>query len=354
MMQTGGLDILAQRIGEVPQYLQQSLNSSIARPFAPAAGRQVVITGIGSSEAAAKYLATLLNRSAAISAEYLPTAAFYGELPLVAAAKEFIVFSQGLSPNAQIALERREQFASLTLVTSSTLAGQQQSGKVERAQLLQALIDEGATIVTHPLEDEFEILPRVIGPICALLTAWRLSQCILYGEAEPVQIKPLLQQAWEAALPADSVLDQCAEELLEGTDFYFTNNSSLYAQNLSAKVLETVFRSPPRIRDVFDYSHGPFQAERAHPKHRWVFTCEVDAELDLYARLQPLFERINPPQVIRSPLPEPFAVFYYERFLNEVVLRAAQLSGQDLVDWPGKSEDGEGYALQCAYRGASD
>jgi creatinine amidohydrolase len=352
MQQTGGLDILAQRIGEVPQYLQQCLKSSIVRPFAPARGRQVVITGIGSSEAAAKYLATLLNRSGLISAEYLPTAAFYGKLPPASAAKEFVVFTQGLSPNAQISLERRDQFSSLTLVTSSTLAGQRQSGKLDRAQLLQTLIDEGTTIVTHPLEDEFEILPRIIGPICALLTAWRLAQSILYGEALSVKIEPLLQQAWEVALPADAVLDQCAEELLEGTDFYFTNNSSLYAQNLAAKVLETVFRSPPRIRDVFDYSHGPFQAERAHPQHRWIFTCAVASETDLYARLQPLFERINSPQVILSPLPEPFAVFYYERFLNEVVLRAARMSGQDLINWPGKSEDGEGYSLQCAYRGS--
>jgi creatinine amidohydrolase len=355
MMQIRGLDILAQRIAEVPQYLQQTLACPLSRPFGAAGRRQVVTTGIGSSEAAAKYLTALLNRSDCVSAEYLPTAAFYGELSATTCGKELIVFTQGLSPNAQIALERRDQFAGLTLVTSSTLDGQRLSGKIDRADLLQKLASEGATIITHPLEDEFEILPRIIGPICALLTAWRLAQSILCDNASTaVPIESMLQQVWEAPLPADDVLDRCAVELLAGTDFYFTNSSSLYAQNLTAKVLETVFRAPPRLRDVFDYSHGPFQSERAHPKHRWVFTGDLPAELDLYTRLQPLFERIDAPTIIRSPLPEPFAIFYYERFLNEVVLRAVSLAAYDLVDWPGKGEDGEGYALQHAYWSTAD
>ncbi len=349
MTQQRGLEILAQRIDEVPQWLQQTLAKPLPRPFLSGEVRQVVTTGIGSSEAAAKYLCALLNRTHSVHAEYLPTAAFYGELPPASADKHLVVFTQGLSPNAQIAIECRAHFAGLTLVTSSTLEGQRAAGKADRAELLQGLEREGATILSHPMEDEFEILPRIIGPICALVAAWQLAQSIQPDDSL-AQLPQWLQRVWEADLPAVAVLDQCAEELLAGTDFYFTNRSSLYAQNLPAKVLETAFRAPPRIRDALDYAHGPFQAERARAGHRWVFTSNAPAEVDLLARLRPLFERINASTIIRSPLPEPFAIFYYERFLNAVALRAAQFAGQDLIDWPGKSEDGEGYALQQPYR----
>ncbi|MGZ0654226.1 hypothetical protein ACWPKS_01340 [Coraliomargarita sp. W4R72] len=353
MTQHRGLEILAQRIEEVPQWLQQTLGKAFPEPFPAGQVRQVVTTGIGSSEAAAKYLSALLNRIPAVHSEYLPTAAFYGELPAATEQKHLIVFTQGLSPNAQIVLERIDHFAGLTLVTSSTPEGQRNAGKLDRAALLESLDRAGATILTHPMEDEFEILPRIIGPICALLVAWQIAQSIQPNESA-AQVQGHLHCVWEAELPADKILNQCAQELLIGTDFYFTNSSSLYAQNLSAKVLETAFCAPPRVRDVLDYSHGPFQAERVSPKHRWIFTSEAPAEVDLLDRLRPLLERINAPTIVRSPVPEPFAIFYYERFLNAVVLRAAKLSGQDLIDWPGQSEDGEGYSLQHAYRTVSD
>ncbi|WPJ96944.1 hypothetical protein SH580_04385 [Coraliomargarita algicola] len=348
MVPPSGLDILAARIEQVPQYLQLTWDASLPGHCLLGGIEQVAVTGIGSSEAAAKYLVSLLNRTGVVQAEFLPTAAFYAELPAGCAAKQLVVFTQGLSPNAQIAIAGREHFAGLTLVTSSTVEGQRQAGKVDRAALLERLEREGAMILTHPMEDEFEILPRVIGPICALLAAWQIQQSLSHhGPVVPMQ--SLLRQVWAAELPDVASLERCAAELLAGTDFYFTNSSSLYAQNLPAKVLETVFCAAPRIRDVFDYAHGPFQADRVRPLNRWIFTSETPAEVDLLTRLQPLLERINPPTIIRSPLAEPFAIFYYERFLNAVVLRAANLAGHDLVNWPGKSEDGEGYALAHAY-----
>ena len=346
-----GLDILAQRIEQVPECLRQTLAPSLPTPVFAGAAREVITTGIGSSEAAAKYLQAQLNRIPQQHAEFLPTCAFYGELPAASARKHLVVFTQGLSPNAQIVLARRSQFAGLTLVTSSTLEGQRQAGKTDRAQLLQDLEAEGASIVTHPMEDEFEILPRIIGPVCALLAAWKVAASVAEAQSTAAQarISDMLDAVWAVDLPDTELLERCAHELLTGVDFYFSDCSSLYAQNLAAKVLETVFCAPPRIRDLLDYSHGPFQAERAQPGHRWIFTSEQPAALDLVARLRPLLERVNPPVIIQSPVPEPYAIFYYERFLNVVVLRAAKLAGYNLIDWPGKLEDGEGYALQQPY-----
>jgi len=348
MSRNCGLETLERRIDSIPHHLREAFDSPLPGSLVPPGVNKFVTTGIGSSEAHARYLAVLLNRSGVCSAEFLPTVSFYGLTIQPRRDTHLFVFSQGLSPNARIALNRRDRFAGMTLVTSSTAEGQRQAGKEDRASLLDTLQREGVSIIRYPMENEFEILPRVVGPICGYLTSWRIAES-LGAPMGSLQLAPLLNPNPESTLPDTQSLNDCSRELLEGTDFYFTNSTSLYAQNLSAKVLETVFRPPPRIRDVIDFAHGPFQANRVEPGHSWIFTADEPEEADLLDRLGPLFGKIENPTVVVSPLPEPLAIFFYEHFLNRVVLQAAKAAGHDLVNWPGKGEDGEGYSLHQPY-----
>ncbi|WP_309399057.1 hypothetical protein [Cerasicoccus maritimus] len=340
-----GHEILSQRLTQIPQYLEQTLGLVLPSLDKLAAAKGVVATGLGSSEAAARYLVRLLNLWTPIRAEFLPLNHFYN-----AAAQDdrhLVVFTQGLAPNAQIALAQRKQYAGLTLVTSSTEEGQINAGKGDRAKLLQALANEGTTIIRHPLENEFEILPRVIGPVCAIAAALVIAAKL--GE-QTLPTADILS-AFSEELPAELSLSELADELLSGVDFYFANPTLLYSQNLAAKLLETTFRPAPCLRDVFDYSHGPFQAETLAPANRWIFGTDYEAECKLIADTAGLFNRISPAQVIMSPLPEPFAIFYYESVLNHIVVEAARRSGANLIDWPGKGQDGEGYALNEPFSG---
>ncbi|WP_269542895.1 hypothetical protein [Cerasicoccus fimbriatus] len=341
MADTLGHETLSQRLAQIPEYLDQTLGLELPSLEPLAASRGVVATGMGSSEAAARYLVRLLNLWTPVRAEFLPLNQFYSMPAQRRDARHLVVFTQGLAPNAQIALAQRRQFSGLTLVTSSTEQGQSQAGKGDRAELLQTLAKQGATIVRHPLENEFEILPRVIGPVCAMATALIIAANIGNKKLP----KPEILTAIQADFRAQQSIHTLADELLAGVDFYFANPTQLYAQNLSAKVLETIFRPAPRVRDLFDYSHGPFQAEIVTPAHRWLFTSAEAAEQALVNDTSDLFNRINTAHVITSPLPEPFAIFYYESVLNQIVAEAARRSGANLIDWPGKGLDGEGYAL---------
>jgi creatinine amidohydrolase len=135
-----GQELLRQRLAAIPGGLE-----SLGRDWpgrSPKAGTpsRVVVTGLGSSEAHARYLVRLLNRRTRIPAEFLPTGAFvdcgFGGW----ADRTLVVFSQGLSANARIALARRDAFRGLVLFTAATPEGLVAAGKAERAEFLRGLV----------------------------------------------------------------------------------------------------------------------------------------------------------------------------------------------------------------------
>ncbi|WOO40652.1 hypothetical protein [Rubellicoccus peritrichatus] len=349
MSTTLGHETLKVRIESIPGHLQSILRAPPPQVKALKQAPSVVTTGLGSSEATARYLTSLLNRSGTVRSEFLPHSVFYGELPSYENRPHIVLFSQGLSPNTEIVLAQRHHFSGLTLVTASTPEGQEKAGKPKRAQILRDLIAEDNTIVRHPIENEYEILPRVVGPICAELTCLRIASEVLSPSMLPLPDESTLISACRGPFLLPDELDAWATELLEGVDFFFTNRESTYAQNLAAKILETIFRPLPRLYDAFHYSHGPFQVDRSLGGRKWIFAGPEKSAIDLVKRLTPLFQRTGPTRVIQSPLPEPYALFYYEQFLNTVVLRAAEIAQVDLINWPGKGEDGEGYSLSQPY-----
>ncbi|MEM0966220.1 MAG: hypothetical protein AAGJ81_08750 [Verrucomicrobiota bacterium] len=345
MAASAGLEILKDRISQIPQFLAETFDSVFPHPEKLRSSSGVVATGLGSSEAAARYLVRLLNEWTSIPAEFLPLNRFYQSKPAEENSRYLIVFTQGLAPNAQIALARRESYSGLTLITSSTTKGQRAAGKPDRADLLEKVREEGATIFCHPFENEFEILPRVIGPVCTMASALLIGSSLSERNIPVGEILSFFEHP-----PLDDLTtDKLAAEILAGVDFYFTDLTVLYAQNLSAKILETLFLRAPSCRDVFDYSHGPFQAETQNPSSRWIFSSQSQADHTLLKEIGPLFDRINPARAFSSPLPEPYSIFYYESLLNQITLQAAAEYGVDLVDWPGKGLDKEGYSLASPF-----
>src|SRR5690606_25355371 len=88
---------------------------------------------------------------------------------------ELVVFSQGLSPNARLALPRREPVASdgaapsfdRILLFTSVAPGSPKAA----ARGLDEAIDAGLEPVVLPPEEEEGNLPRVIGPVVAAFDA---------------------------------------------------------------------------------------------------------------------------------------------------------------------------------------
>lgn len=245
-----GEDTVRERLRRLPAVLRQTLDTALPALPPDAAARGITTTGVGSSEAAARLLTHLLQ-SAGIRSAFLPFASFYsGDLPLPASPPYLAVFSQGLAPNACMVLHRRAAFAGTLLFTAATPAGQKQAGRTERAALLETLLREGACILTHPEENEYLILPRFLGPVCALLTACRVAETLAPGccggpaalAQIPDRFHPIPCTAADAA--------EAAAELRHHPVFLFSNSVGLYAQNLAAKCMETLLTPPPWWRTV--------------------------------------------------------------------------------------------------------
>ena len=98
--QQRSVEFLRQRLDALDDALHESLTSS--EPPRLARDASYVITGAGGSEGPARVLAGLLAR-AGTSARFEPLSAYQGDPPQ---ADHTVVFSHGLSPNAQLAIER--------------------------------------------------------------------------------------------------------------------------------------------------------------------------------------------------------------------------------------------------------
>jgi creatinine amidohydrolase len=114
-----GLALLRERLQSIPDLLEGWARSPEAALAAKPRmiPRRVVATGLGSSEAHARYLVWLLNRFTDIPAEFLPTGALLSPELGSYRDRTLVVFSQGLSAHARIALSRRSDFASTVLFT---------------------------------------------------------------------------------------------------------------------------------------------------------------------------------------------------------------------------------------------
>lgn len=345
MVSAKGYDLVQERITSLPTYLRGQVASPL--PDLPKDLKQkgVLATGVGSSEASARYLVYLLNRIG-IPAEFAPLSSFYSKVKIPTAPPPYLaIFTQGLSPNSGIGFSQRHSFAGTLLFTSSTIEGQEKAGKSDRAELLRKLESEGATLLVHPYQNEYEILPRFIGPLCSLFEVCRVIEKIapgsLGGQASLLSIPTHLETF---TLP-QNVASGFIKDLSKTIRFIFTHSSSEYAQNLPCKFLEALFIQPPHLLDAFTYSHGPFQLDIHKPSANWVFTTDDKVEQTLFKKLKPLFEKAGSFREIQSPLTSPLAIFHYEAFLNQLVLHALKTSDIDLVNWPGKDQDDEGYRI---------
>jgi len=238
-----GHALLAKRLAQIPGVLGSMLARGPA-PLKPAtlASTHFVVTGTGSSEAHARYLATLLNFYTERTAAYLPLSGFTDRLKPAFTGKTLIVFSQGISPNAQIALRQRNDFSHTILFTSTTPATALAAGKEGRAALVQAVLDEGGELAEFPLAEEYTTLIRFVGPMAGYLACLQFT-AQLAGCRFKVPPAVSILRLLDARPPADllnAMLDTPAR-FAGGFSLVTAAPISSFAQNLACKFMEGVF-----------------------------------------------------------------------------------------------------------------
>ena len=337
-----GHDLLAQRLASIPSVLAGMLASPppALRP-ASLTSRRFIVTGTGSSEAHARYLAMLLNLYTDRAAAYLPLSGFTVADRDAFADKTLVVFSQGVSPNARIALNRRSDFAHCILFTATTPAAALAAGKRDRAELLQHIIDEGGELIEFPLAEEYTTLIRFVGPLAGYLAclqfAARFAGC-RFPQPDAATILPLL----DARPPDDlrAAMIGLPSAFSQGFTLVTAAPISDFAQNLACKFMEGVFWPCPPISDFLQFAHGPFQQMNAHPKPVIILQGGSAIEAELVGRsVRMLREAGLGAFVIRVEAPTLYSIFGFEAVLNALVFDVMKHLRIDQVNWPGKGRD---------------
>ena len=337
-----GHALLAERLAGIPATLAAMLARGSA-PLSPRtlAATRFIVTGTGSSEAHARYLTMLLNLYTERAATYLPLSGFVEPAPGAFAGKTLVVFSQGVSPNAQIALHRHRDFAHLVLFTSTTPAAARAAGKPGRATLLQNLLNAGHDLVEFPLAEEYTTLIRLVGPLAgylaALQFATRLPDCRATLPA-PAQLASLLAAKAPPDL-LDAMLSQPAA-WAAGFNLVTAAPISDFSQNLACKFMEGLFWPCPPISDFLQFAHGPFQQMNAAPKPVIFLQGGGAAEAEMVSRSVRMLHAVGLPAfVLKADAPPLYSIFAYEAALNDLVLAVMRQLSINQVEWPGKGRD---------------
>lgn len=337
-----GHALLATRLAATPAILAGMLARGPA-PLRPRtlSSQRFLVTGTGSSEAHARYLTMLFNLYSDRAAAYLPLSGFVEPAPGAFAGKTLVVFSQGVSPNAQIALRRRREFAHTVLFTASTPAAALAAGKPDRAALLQSLLDEGNELVEFPLAEEYTTLIRFVGPLAGYLAA------LQFAAQFPDCRAPLPGPAQLAALLAAQAPRDLLDAMLRlpsawSGSFNLVTAAPIsdFSQNLACKFMEGVYWPCPPISDFLQFAHGPFQQMNAAPKPVIFLQGGSVAEAEMVDRSVRMLQEVGLAAfVIRIDAPPLYSIFGYEAALNDLVFAVMRHQRINQVEWPGKGRD---------------
>lgn len=327
------LPLLDARLSALAPTLRRCLDTALSPLPAPLHDASFVATGIGASEGPARVFAALARRRLGARAAFVPVWAIAEACEGSDATR--VVFSQGLSPNARMALR--------------PVAGQ-------RGPWLVTATPEGAEgsaawVTAHPPAEESGMLLRVLGPAAATLTAVRLV-CALAaqrGVAPPPEAAALdaVPDAVQAALATGEALARSVAWSADRPVALVTLDAGLdLAHGLRWKWLEGPAGCDPPVWDLLQFAHGPFQHRVGRPTTLLVLLHGHPREADLLARLAAVVAEDGHAVVpMRATLPGALAFFEHDAMLNALCRAALAAHPRDLARWPGQGRDLPLYAL---------
>jgi creatinine amidohydrolase len=343
---------LMARVGCIEELLSKALSREPAigeQGSVHDAARDWLVTGAGGSEAPARLLVELLER-AGRRARFVPLSLF--ALGGSSDADVLVVFSQGLSPNARLALSEQRRQRALVLFTAVVPRADAKPGSP--ARLCFELSHRGATIVLHDPASENGMLVRVIGPVLAAFAAAAFAagctgrRAGLAGAAECVRRARERARALMRGVP-DGLRHADIALVVAGGDMPV-------AQGLRWKLLEGLGVADPPVWDVLQVAHGAFQQFYERPLLLLGVVTPDDrhngerggalTRSDLFDRLEAMLapERQRLVRLTTSH-PLPLAWFELDAQLNQLVIDLLAIRPRNLIDWPGKGRDAPLYRL---------
>jgi hypothetical protein len=336
-----GEQVLRARGAELASCLRDVADSVTA---APRSAESFVVTGIGASEGPARAMAALLRSTWNVRAMFAPLSTFAVGEPR-AHGDALVIFSQSLSPNACLALDRAREFTRALLFTSAPADAA--SGPTRAA--LDRFREHG-TVLTFPragtaasdaIARERGTLVRVLGPCAAMLAG-----AMHVGAATPRDVPALLDAIDTASARARAATSHVDDTQLEGRVAFVTaGEHGELSRGIGSLWLEALYAPCPPMWDVLEVAHGPFQELYESPILLVAFE-RAGREVALFDRLAAMLVPGRHTLVrLTSELPAPLAPLCHLAQVNELVCRALRARPRDLRAWPGAGHDGPLYEL---------
>ncbi|RKX36104.1 MAG: creatininase [Verrucomicrobia bacterium] len=336
-----GHALLRRRLKQIPDLLVGMLGDPPRADPKTLKSTGFIVTGTGSSEAHARFLVNLLNRYADRPAEFVPLSGFCASTPIAASDQTLVVVSQGLSPNAQVAINEFASFAHTIVFTATTAEGAAAAGKTARAQLIRDLESAGVEFIRGPLEEEYSTLIRFVGPMACFLSTYLYSRSLKPDALPPVtpqDLRHLLASEIDPETTRTFITE--SEHFKRG--FYLIAGAPLCetAQNLGYKFLEGLFWSSPAIWDYLQFAHGPFQEVSLHPRPVVILEGPGDTEAELASRTRDMLESVSLPHItITGQFEPPLSILEFEATFNTLIMHLIEHFKVDQINWPSKGKD---------------
>ena len=327
--------ILSRRVDAVPSMLKQQRD--MWRPLGLRPVRNVITSGAGGSEGPARALNAQLNRQpqrGAVRSQFWPLSTFVSA-PSPDPDTLLVVFSQGLSHNARVALRHHRRFAQCVIITTVDA-----SRADERGSYLQQLLREGALQILHLPTSEDSLLVRILGPAAMTLIA-----NLLAAQLNDEPLKRTLEACDEmlATLAAAPPLSQHLEATADRGRLALISTSDTLSlmHGLRWKLLEGLGDDDPTVWDVLQFAHGPLQSIYQRRATLLGFT---HAQHPRAAELLELLRQVLVPArhtliLVEAKLALPWSFFEHDMWLNRVMLNSIQHEPRLLTQWPAQGRD---------------
>ncbi len=346
----GSVAMLRRRVDAVPAHLRSVLARRAALPELPAKGG-FAITGVGASEAPARYLGALLRHRHGRHAPVVPLSCFVADDGQLAG-DNLVLFSQGLSPNARLALGTAARHRSSLLVTTLRSGAAGSGGASPTGATAEALarVDAaeraGTVVVCHPPAEESGTLLRVAGPaVAAYVAALLVAPPAERDDPDLARVPDVVAGARPRVVEACRGLDPIQ---LCGNVVFVTGGCFGEAYHGPRwKWLEGLNVAEPPRWDVMQVAHGAFQQLYEQPAV--VVTFEhtgAPAETRLFDRLADMLVPARH-ALVRLPteLPRHLALLEHDALATELLLLALEHCPRDLCSWPAMGLDAPLYGI---------
>jgi hypothetical protein len=320
-----GLELLAARIRALPAVLDETLGVALPPLDGFARARRWVTTGIGGSEGPARVMAGALRSALGVCASFVPLSRFACGADELAG-DALVVFSQGLSPNARIALGHKG-FARTLVITARG--------------------DVGVGVaLRHPPRDEGAMLARVQGPPAATLVGLRVVSAL--GGATP-------PDGLVAAVRASLAARSPTLDLQRPVALVLCDDEAELAHGLRWKWLEATRRSDVAVYDALGFAHGPLQCCAERGAQVVLLPRDAPREAALWTRVRDVLgETSCAVHVLPSSLPGVWSFFEHDARWSATLRASLAAAGDvDLLRWPTQGHDGALYDLDAPLDGAT-